>query len=730
MRRRSKGATLSLVAVIILVIITLGVGCYFLAKILGGGQEVTNATDAGTLNVARLSIVMAVPDSQVPTIFKDMEYPAKSGISLLSYNRCVAKALMIAINANQENSSTAVSNVQSTIFPELDALGKALTKVLNSPQTVFNGNPLANSMKMWGNNAVTAYSPSGPVVAYMKPGGATNVYFTKDQFTYTASNGTQTTFPAFGIPLSSDTAYQPLPNGTQYLAGYAPIRLPGFSSAIYGVPVFPQQRPHLVSLGPFLGAANPAYGNTPPNSFRCATNSKDSKTNAFGGAVACAIVGAVGGSIGGGGIGGAGGGGPLGSGFQFFGAIPNGYIEFDNAAANSKPPGYDPADYEQNIYNNELSASSTMEASGTGSGSGGSQYANQVMFSQVTGGCSAWIKWANGQGPVPSSPIYFGPRDAKATLYSSSNLPTGSVKQAMAQCGGPQDCIAQLDNTTGMSGFCLSAIGAMETTFNHPVPSPTQAKNQQNFSQADWAKASVLAAFENPQAQPAGQNSVTVDLTDTPISGLGVFPWMSGSQGPAQAQNAPVPWLYQMPIEAPGSIYALMHMVMNDGCYQNLLAQITQRCQQIQPQTTSGQIDGLLKSTTLQMAPAGSSQPQKVFLALQDPVNNPMGPITVFQNGSTPPGYSSGNSSPDGNTTPGASCSQHTVYLDGTIVDSEFDQNVHDRPYVNISPSGNNSGLYVIDFANWTPSSGANNCLGNMSFSESGLNTATFTHIN
>ncbi|MGH9552718.1 MAG: hypothetical protein ACRD3W_25285, partial [Terriglobales bacterium] len=54
--RRQHAATLSLVAVAILIVIIVGVCAFFLMKILGGGREVANATDAGALNVAKQSL--------------------------------------------------------------------------------------------------------------------------------------------------------------------------------------------------------------------------------------------------------------------------------------------------------------------------------------------------------------------------------------------------------------------------------------------------------------------------------------------------------------------------------------------------------------------------------------------------------------------------------------------------------------------------------------------------
>ena len=65
--RRRKGATLGLVAVSLLVIIVIGVGCYFLIKLCGGGREVGNSTDAGTLNVAKYALRSTLASAPIPS---------------------------------------------------------------------------------------------------------------------------------------------------------------------------------------------------------------------------------------------------------------------------------------------------------------------------------------------------------------------------------------------------------------------------------------------------------------------------------------------------------------------------------------------------------------------------------------------------------------------------------------------------------------------------------------
>ncbi|MGH9548566.1 MAG: hypothetical protein ACRD3W_04290, partial [Terriglobales bacterium] len=287
---------------------------------------------------------------------------------------------------------------------------------------------------------------------------------------------------------------------------------------------------------------------------------------------------------------------------------------------------------------------------------------------------------------------------------------------------GNDDCINQLTtNSYGLGGYCLSSIQSMEATYNHQVPTTTPAADQQNFSQADWAKAMVLTAFENPSGAIGGTNSLDVNLTATSISGLGVFDWAKGASGPATAQNYAVPIQGTMPVEKVGSIKDLMNMVMDPSCYNNLKAQIVQRCQQIQPMTGAGDVDGFL-NTAFPMAPTGSANPNKLFIYL--PGGDPSAALVC--DAGPPKDYAGGL--PDGTASSGA-CSKNKLYIDDTIVNSQWDQNVHDRPYTIETPDPA-SGLYVLDNAQWTPGSGANNCMGLVDFREAGIGDVQFQHIN
>jgi len=105
MLRRRKGATLGLVAICVLVIIVIGVGVYFLTKILSGGRETANATDAGTLNVSKNAIktpTVSAAGTDFDKLGGDPGAPPTDQINLLTYNRCVAQAMMVAWNASTQ----------------------------------------------------------------------------------------------------------------------------------------------------------------------------------------------------------------------------------------------------------------------------------------------------------------------------------------------------------------------------------------------------------------------------------------------------------------------------------------------------------------------------------------------------------------------------------------------------------------------------------------------------
>jgi hypothetical protein len=512
MIRRRKGATLGLVAICVLVIIVVGIGIYFLAKILGGGREIANATDAGTLNVAKNIIRNSRVSTGAYPEFVDCEYPLGCGyINLLTYNRCVAKALMIAANAQSMTGAGNYKGNALTVLSDLDAIGNALSAQIKGANSFFD--QVSNTVRMASPNGV---KDSGQCqIAFMKKDGPTNIFFNSAQI-----NGVTIPISTTTLGPKNQNLYVPSGKGSGYMAGYAPISVLG--KTVYGVPVFPQQNPHLVSTLDFNNA-QAKFGAAPPNAVQVGSNTVEQKTGLLTGAVACAIVGAtVQGTPGSGGNNT--GQGLLGSGFQFASASSFGYIEFGNYPANPKPPGYDPNDYSANIFNNELFLDQSFMAAGDGN-----QNSQNVAFARDDASEIAWLTWAkNGANtgnypPLPNE-IFVGPigtdlRQVPGSIpaigITKNNPPTAAQVTLLKKIAAAQNpgeyCVKELDNgPLGMVGSCVASVGAMEATFQHKVPALTPASGSQNFSQADWAKATLLTAFE-------GQNPQNGTTTITPL---------------------------------------------------------------------------------------------------------------------------------------------------------------------------------------------------------------------
>ncbi|MBS2002862.1 MAG: hypothetical protein U0103_10790 [Candidatus Obscuribacterales bacterium] len=730
-RRRRKGATLGLVAICVLVVIVIGTAVFFLIKILGGGREIANATDAGALNVAK----HIIRDARVntPAQFQDCEYPLGCGyINLLTYNRCVAKAIMIAGNASNMTGPGAYKANANALIDQLESMGSELAGKITSSNNYFND--VNNTVRMASFIGIKNETPCE--IAYMKPAGPTNVFFNGQQL----ANGLTIPVSTTTVGPKNQNSYVAAGTGQGYMAGYSPITVMG--RTIYGVPVFPQQNPHLVSFFDFSSSGKP-FGSAPPNAVKLGSSTTEMKTQMLTGAMACAIVGAVeNGSPGAGGsnIGTS----LLGSGFQFPAAASYGYIEFGNFPANQTPPGYDPKDYSDNIFNNEL-----MSPGFTAYGENQStQLSNFVTYSATAGAAQAWVEWAKGvkKGQqlqqdtgqtvtIPDAPnidgyTYVGPSNED---LSGSPLKPGtkpSQKQIdwlASMVDKSENCFADLAFREGLMGACVAALPSMQLTYGHKVPDLNPGGSQK-FSQADWAKAELLTLFEGLNPQNGNYNNyATVNLTSgAPSSGLGIYPSsLISGKVPSKPPNMPTPE-YTLPLQGPGTIKQLIQAVQDPGCANDTIAAIANRCKQIQPQTTDADVDKLL-NTTLEMAPPNTPKwenAHKIYIYL--PGGDLSAKLIISE---SPPPKLTGNP-PDGccsypNTN--NACYTNTYYLDGSIVDSEHDQKVHIRPYLEIDDT---NPLRCIDHADWQPGSGADNNFGRMTFTEIGLGTTTFTHIN
>ncbi len=325
--RRSRGATLMLVGVVVLVIIVVGVAFFWFSQIFGGGRELSHANDAGVMSVARAALrnpnkdALQFDNPDVGTNFALLGENPRS-LNLMIYNRLFAQALIVALNARDEGTADAANNAKR-VWTALNDVGSFLRKDLQDAafmgqyfQTIVD----KNNVKMLGNKGIGL---SEHAVSFLKRGGSTNVHVDPTILA---------TFKATpGIPINSSGNASP--SGHKYLAGYNPfsVRLANGETLFFsGVPVQPNDRPHLVELTQFNWNAKDDFiagsGSTPypanalpPNAFKDVANSRVSKVESMLASTACAVVGC------------------LNSEFEM--AVPYGYVEIRNGASMSGPKG-------------------------------------------------------------------------------------------------------------------------------------------------------------------------------------------------------------------------------------------------------------------------------------------------------------------------------------------------------------------------------------------------------
>ncbi len=331
--KRRRGATLGLVAVLVLVLVVLGVGFFILTKMLGGGRELANSVDAGTLNVAKRAFLnpsKAARDFANPDVASNFEMLSPDGkFRLENYNRLVAQSMIVALNAKDEGTSAAASNAKK-VWDALNDVAQFLRTNHGSSAVMggyFQNLAGVNNLKMLGQNGI---SLNGYDISFTARGESTNVFVNPLLLS---------TFTASSLPMSSGSRKSP--TGNQFMAGYTPLSVALSTGTLVfsGVPVNPQDRPHLIGGFIFDGGKDPAFMPgypaevLPPNSFRSAGESKESHTQTFGGAVASAIVGSLD--------------------REYEAAIPNGYIEVKNGPRFDAPTG-EVAFYDKDIFAHAL----------------------------------------------------------------------------------------------------------------------------------------------------------------------------------------------------------------------------------------------------------------------------------------------------------------------------------------------------------------------------------------
>ncbi len=680
---RKKGATLGLVAVCVFVVIVLGVGFFILSKIIGGEREVANATDAGVLTVARKALSPTLvnvaltndSDSNPVNDFIGID-TAKPGpgvsagkIDMLGLNRVIAQAIIVALNAEALNTPLATTHAQSVAAAARN-VANGLRNLLHNAPTLnqeFNKVAQQNNTKMWQGNPVSLVGNVNS--AFMRPGLSSNVFFP-------AGLNLPVTLPS---NLLNKQAGAVTNGGSNYMAGYVNFSVPAGGNStvqIAAVPIFPQTKPHLVDIGEFdRSTTDPVGTYLPPNSFKANSRAMEGNAGNLGGAIACAVVGALD--------------------RDFPASIPRGYVRFVNGpdANTNNPPIANPVvDGTNDIFNNELWPPSGISMTN-----------NNVFATQ--GNESTMQAWADynannpptgPQPPFPGNTFFRMPDGAPATIADMRGIRSISASGCDTMDGWERtECNFGGGLVPGTLPFAAAcAYNRYSQTGNN--------SNNNGYTNIEYMKADLLSD------RAMGAKCVHVDAPTRP-SGMKKFE-------PKGCYNTPS---YPVNFGQPGSPLDYIMMISSNGsnpCAEEIIKGIHQRMTEVDPSLTLAQVRAALASQTLQM---GQS------LVLYSP-----GPGQIMLAAVNPGQYFNGGTPNDGvNSTKVINC-DNQYSINETMVNSAAgqgaspapscgvgDASYHYAPYTETSPDIPKDGkMMAADKAVWTPATGWRNLLGDVKF--------------
>ena len=680
---RKKGATLGLVAVCVFVVIVLGVGFFILSKIIGGEREVANATDAGVLTVARKALSPTLvnvaltndADSNPVNDFIGIDI-SKPGpgvstgkIDMLGLNRVIAQAIIVALNAEDLNTPLATTHAQSVAIAARN-VANGLRGLLHNAPTLneeFNKVAHQNNTKMWQGNPVTLVGNVNS--AFMRPGLSSNVFFP-------ASLNLPVNLPSNMLNKQTGAVTN---NGSNYMAGYTNFSVPaggGSVVQIAAVPIFPQTKPHLIDIGEFDRSTNDPVGTyLPPNSFKANSRAMEGNAGNLGGAIACAIVGALD--------------------RDFPASVPRGYVRFVNGpdANSTNAPVTNPVvDGTNDIFNNELWPPSGL-----------SMTDNNVFATQDhTGLMQEWADYNNANPPKPPSeqPAFPGGVFKK--------MPDGSAATLADMKGIKSVPAAGCDTMDGWNRpECHFAGGLVPGTLPFAAACAynrysTQGNNANNcgYTNIEWMKGQLL------EQRAGGAECVNIGTPNGP-SGMKKF-------SPTGCYNTPA---YPVNFGQPGSPYDYLEMIATSSgtCVTDIYNQIHRRMTEVDPSITLAQVKAALASQSLQMGQT---------LVLYSP-----GPGQIMLSPMSPGQYFSGSTTNDGQSSIRVKPCDNSYAISETMVNAAAgtgtgptcgvgDANYHYAPFTDNREDPNNP-IKAMDKATWTPASGWRNLLGDVKFENS-----------
>lgn len=657
--RSKRGGTLALIVTSTIGLVLLGICFFFLAKIFGGEKEIQHATDSGNLNVAKQALrrpSVALQNGPEMNNFGTLGDAGTNGqINLLTFNRLYAMTLMASINAARDPGpgNIAVTHAQQMI--QLLNGNSGVGSRLKTELAKKDGNQLFQGFHD------TAQRNSLRMLGNQSALGHHDNAFETSFCEQQNEDISATNLEVFGTVASMFPAdLKTTKNGRTYLRGYR-SRDVGHGLASAGVPVQPGDQPHLLSERTFQAQKNNPVGTlvVPPNSFRSTAFAQEEKSGAHAGAVSCALVGSLN--------------------VSYPASIPAGYIEVINGPevgsglinVNGPFAGLD------HVLNNEL-----LPANGGILVSGPVFSDNPELLDQ-------WATYnkhtADGQDPGNQPPLngLYNHQGDPATLndaqripWSGSARPDGTYSAQVNQC---TDANVTGNDPSTVDPQCaqLFTSGAFDKAYH-----PTGAYSE------NLPPSNGLMAIECAKCKLQSQFNACGSLDVSSCNETGLRTFNRGGSHPSSAMG-------QCKVSTEGSIRALGNHVQ-DNFGNEIMDFLRERIQQMAPDRDANTVLTQLEGMNL---PLGT----KLYIYSSNP--NTGGPVTISTDR---PQWFTGQA-PDG-TARVRSFGPYNLVLDW--VNPHHDGGIHDIMYRE-HPGG---GIDGVDTASYTPSSGFNNMLGRVQF--------------
>lgn len=444
--RKQAGSALIIAIATIVILVLIGVFLFSFSKVLGGARELQNATDSGILNVAKQVLkrpgVGLQQGAETEHFAPLLDNTGK--VNLLTYNRMVGEAMLIALNAEAEGTPEAHSNagqVVDLVQGGDNSIGARLSRELTTQSNItgfFSDMSIGNPLRMLG-LATSAKAAEGEFVAgYMKPGSPTNVDLSDAAIPYKVTGSGNLTKLELPVGLLSDRQSS---RKNTFMSGYTGIQIPGVNKWISGVPVRPGYAPHLVSAKEMAEKLEPPENciNVPPNTFKEIGQASVSR------AAGCAIVGSLT--------------------ADYTACIPRGYIVFRNGS----PSGFTGVlGNDQHIFAQELMAGVYV---GPGTGNNRAFTTNGSLYDQ-------WLTF-NRNGRVGTRP------------------PTSGIFGNPESINAPPEVITWHDYDDPPSPTATAMLGSFQDTYGKKymnVPGTSFSNNQ--LMAIENVKAQVMAGFD------------------------------------------------------------------------------------------------------------------------------------------------------------------------------------------------------------------------------------------